>query len=1439
MLFSNNHNNMLLKNKTLQIVLLFVVVLILLLGFYFLGSYYSNIRYCEPIKIYFNKSSIDFEKINLYALTPSNKKENLNKDEANSCFYAYYGFRKNIFIELPDELIYSIKFDLKIGNKNFDIKRHNLSKINSGLYVLNPENYPKINFLKVIKSIFYWQITQVFLNVLFAIFSIISILYFRKKIIYLVKKILSGSLYFTLFFKKRAMFLFFKINIELLKVGKKNVFKTKKYFKLLLNKKKQIINSSLTKKKNNKLNINFLKSNAIVVFRVLINKNSYSFIDKSKYRLLIFLILFISYSLSLYKKDIFNEKVIINMDARDYQTIAVNFAKGHGIHKMGLIEPYDVYKFDTIAVKKAFWLSTAFRLTKMFSGHFAFFRNPGYPFLLGVCYKIFGIQPEIAMKIQFFILIFIIAFLPILGYLLWKKKGFFAGLIAGFLFIDNNFYGMISNLMTEWLQIITILFIVLSAIYYVKKKNYLSAIILGLLFGLSFLVKLSLLPLPFIFFAYQFYLFIRKRDKKILSLNLIIFIIYISIAGSWTIYASSRVKEMKQEWESNKKVLSNKHLSNSVKIKFFNNHLPFLSEHLKRDSIYNIKAIENKTLRYDTISSATSYSFFLINDLLSTQQLLCFYEQYIAGQSNIFLFVSYPDNSVMSANNEFVRYKENKIINTITIRQKNTGEDCLHPEWFELSYSFYNNDNMKSSSPFARVINFYKKAPKYFLINIYVKIISVFRTNPYINLFFLLFIVSFIISFVKGKTIIKGKTLVLYPILTPILLIPFFGSLSYSVSFIILISFIILLCVKIIKNTNVLTPLIPEIIYLIFFNFLLLMMFFAAPRYIEPIEYIIILLSIYYLVLYLCRMFHDFRDLYFLKDNYIKSLINKETIIAKIYQMKLGVEKVLSYRSNRIFICLVLGIVYFAVFNKIGPDKWNDKPYVYRRVEGKWDNKVYFGYNSAEYQSMGVNFAKGHGFQRYGAMEDYSVYKFDTNNVFFPPKPIFKMFLKYPGIIDVWRTPGYGLFLGVVYKIAGINPWVVKTIQLIMLVFIASFLPILAYLILKTKGFISALFAGFFFLMYNYKMAGAIEAEVMVAFFVFFQILIYYYFEKKKIWYTALLAGLYTAACLLIKEIFLPPLILYVAYLLFNSLVKKKFKDLKYISIFIIASILPVLPWSYFASSNRNNLKLNEKEFSYNLLSDTAKPIMQKPNIQYSVDNDEYSTLMVYKYAFVMDKTPIFLSSFIKNQLLNVHNEYLSNAYQMQWQYIKTSFYLNDNLSDYPDIIRVVNFYIRNPQYFLRNLYDKLIIGFKFIFIFWLMLVALILDNLNKSIKKIKPLLYILFAVIFVAFILIIHYQLFFIILIFTIISILYGYIYKRQTFFHNMPTIINLYIICYLLLSFAVTIYERNVQGICFIYYLCFFYLLLINIMYAINILYRPIKNSLNTDYVEKNIVN
>ena len=173
-----------------------------------------------------------------------------------------------------------------------------------------------------------------------------------------------------------------------------------------------------------------------------------------------------------------------------------------------------------------------------------------------------------------------------------------------------------------------------------------------------------------------------------------------------------------------------------------------------------------------------------------------------------------------------------------------------------------------------------------------------------------------------------------------------------------------------------------------------------------------------------------------------------------------------------------------------------------------WDD-AYFGGDTWEYQSMAVNFAFGHGL-RFGAIEDFAVYKF-----FVPPeaRTYYKQFFQEGengGTLRTYRTWGYPLFLGIVYKFFGVHPAVAKRIQLLMLLAVAASLPLIGYSYYGNAGLLAGLivFPGVTISFVDF--ADEILTKSLIVVALFSWLLVYMSWNKKKSLLSATCLGMMT-----------------------------------------------------------------------------------------------------------------------------------------------------------------------------------------------------------------------------------------------------------------------------------------------------------------------------------------
>jgi len=246
------------------------------------------------------------------------------------------------------------------------------------------------------------------------------------------------------------------------------------------------------------------------------------------------ILIVVIYSIIFFNLCKFTNEAIYIGDTPDYQNIAVNFAKNHRFPYNGIIEKFETYKFSQYNSD----FPQSFEKSNL-----NFFRNPGYPFFLGIIYKIFGVSPLIAKYIQLFLLIIVASFLPLIGFYLWNSTGFKSGIVASPLFIYTN-VSISQYIMSEPLIIFFVFLIVLAYIYYNIKNDGISSIILSITFGLGILVKGSLIFIPALFFLFLFVKFYKTKNNTYLKHLYYQVVTIIFIISPWSAFASNKTHKL-------------------------------------------------------------------------------------------------------------------------------------------------------------------------------------------------------------------------------------------------------------------------------------------------------------------------------------------------------------------------------------------------------------------------------------------------------------------------------------------------------------------------------------------------------------------------------------------------------------------------------------------------------------------------------------------------------------------------------------------------------------------------------------------------------------------------------------------------------------------------------------------------------------------------------
>jgi len=161
------------------------------------------------------------------------------------------------------------------------------------------------------------------------------------------------------------------------------------------------------------------------------------------------------------------------------------------------------------------------------------------------------------------------------------------------------------------------------------------------------------------------------------------------------------------------------------------------------------------------------------------------------------------------------------------------------------------------------------------------------------------------------------------------------------------------------------------------------------------------------------------------------------------------------------------------------------------------DDLAFFGGDTWEYQSLAVNLLHGHGY-RFGGLEPLQIYKFDFNSGY---ASRFKHFFDTETHYSFYRTPGYPFFLGIIYKIHGIHPGVVKKYQFIIIVMMASLMPLLCYYYYGYLGVISGTIASFLFIKYYLSdfRTGTLLTEPLMLLSIFVWVIALIFWGKEPI----------------------------------------------------------------------------------------------------------------------------------------------------------------------------------------------------------------------------------------------------------------------------------------------------------------------------------------------------
>jgi hypothetical protein len=226
--------------------------------------------------------------------------------------------------------------------------------------------------------------------------------------------------------------------------------------------------------------------------------------------------------------------------------------------------------------------------------------------------------------------------------------------------------------------------------------------------------------------------------------------------------------------------------------------------------------------------------------------------------------------------------------------------------------------------------------------------------------------------------------------------------------------------------------------------------------------------------------------------------------------------------------------------------------------------RAFYGGDSWEYQSMGVNLATGHGFMKSGAVEPFERYVFDAPQ---DTLPQFAELGRNGGTDDFYRTPAYPVFLAAVYSVVSVRPDVAMGVQLALLIAVAAALPLLTERLLGRSGFLAGILGGALLLRYSASSALEILTEPLTTVACFLVLAAWSRLcDRPRDPVSAGLLGLSLAFALLTKGslLFLPPLL--IGYLVVRAARRKAF-TWTVVAAVTVSLFVPVVAYSAYASA--------------------------------------------------------------------------------------------------------------------------------------------------------------------------------------------------------------------------------------------------------------------------------
>lgn len=391
--------------------------------------------------------------------------------------------------------------------------------------------------------------------------------------------------------------------------------------------------------------------------------------------------------------------------------------------------------------------------------------------------------------------------------------------------------------------------------------------------------------------------------------------------------------------------------------------------------------------------------------------------------------------------------------------------------------------------------------------------------------------------------------------------------------------------------------------------------------------------------------------------------------------------------------------------------------------EYSMDNQVNIvsGPDQLDYQTIAVNFALNNTWRVNGIVDTTTDYRL---NLDFPKSPSMQTenrtkLLFNSGMVCYHRFPAYPVLVGSIYKLVGINPVVIKCIQLALLFICMLFIPIFTYKIWGKSGFFAGTLTQIILFYLAAPLATLVSPDLITICLNFFIIWLFYSFRKSKSLGLGIVLGVVTGFSFLIKSSLMFFVALIMIYWLI-SIIKSNDRDfLKKSVLAFIVFIAVWLPFNLVTISNFKAEKLKSIKLIHDIRTENANtinqrlsrneygstishwiyPLDQKDIDVYlnSIDNEliEYksfdaSKMHLYpeksvKLAYLQMQSEHFdwfflIAQYPINTGMDLHNEYVIDGKQHpEWRSRTDSYYNNDGISNESFPKSAMGFYAHNP----------------------------------------------------------------------------------------------------------------------------------------------------------------